>query len=305
MKQRIPTTFLAIALAASAHLALAGGVIQGATSNALTKSPAAGVRITLTAPELDAPRSATTDTAGAYRFADLPAGTYAVAAEPTGQYKPFTRADLRLRADRSLRVNLELLPARLLAVTEPVRIASGNVVLAFLDGASHTLTDSQDAREATLSPDERWVAYVRRTGKARDDGSDDELWLVDSEGKAAPRRLLSPRPAEDPKANLTGFNNPVFSQDGRALYVLTRAWVTSNAVHRIDLASSDTRFLTDANSVAVVPKGRAAGHLVVEKHKYLKNGGSREVPWLVTPDGQDIRELSAIDAAAATTLGLD
>lgn len=305
MKQRIATTFLALALAASAPLALAGGVIQGETRNAMTRNPAVGVRITLTAPELDAPRNTTTDAAGAYRFADLPAGTYAVAAELPGQYMPFTRVDVRLRADRSLRVNIGLLPARVLADNDPVRIVAGNVILAFLDGDSLTLTSGHDAREAALSLDQRQVAYVRRAGKGRADGSDDELWLVDSEGKNPPRRLLAPQPAEDPKANLTGFNNPAFSPDGRLLYVLTRAWVTSNAAHRIDTDSGATRFITDANSLAVVPKGRYAGHLVVQKHKYLKQGGSREAFWLVTPDGREVRELNEVEAAIAPLAGLD
>lgn len=305
MRLRFTALFLTLALASAARLALAGGLIQGETSNAMTRSPAAGVRVTLTAPELDAPRSTTTDAAGAYRFADLPAGTYAVAAELPGQYRPFTRVDVRLRADCSLRVNIELLPARVLADIDPVRISAGNVVLAFLDGDSLALTTGHDAREAVLSLDQRLVAYVRRAGKGRADGSDDELWLVDSEGKNPPRRLLAPQPAEDPKANLTGFNNPAFSPDGRLLYVLTQAWVTSNAVHRVDTDSGATRFITDANSLAVVPKGRYAGHLVVQKHKYFAQGGSREAFWLVTPAGREVRELNESDAAVAPISGLD
>lgn len=305
MKQRFTTLILMLALATVSPLALTGGIIQGETSNAMTKNRAAGVRVTLTAPELDAPRSTTTDAAGAYRFADLPAGTYAVAAELPGQYRPFTRVDVRLRADRSLRVNIELLPARVLAYNDPVRISAGNVVLAFHDGNSLILTSGHDAREAVLSLDQRLVAYVRRAGEGRADGSDDELWLVDSEGKNLPRRLLAPQPAEDPKANLTGFNNPAFSPDGRLIYVLTRAWVTSNAVHQVDTDSGATRFITDANSLAVVPKGRYAGHLVVQKHKYLKQGGSREAFRLVTPDGLEVRELNEVEAAVAPIAGLD
>jgi hypothetical protein len=305
MKQRFTALLLTLALATVSPLALAGGIIQGEASNALTKVPAAGVRITLTGPELDAPRSMATDAAGTYRFADLPAGTYAVTAESSEQYRQFSRANLRLRADRSLRINLELLPVRLPGEIESVRVVAGDVVLLLLGGGSRTLNASHDAREAALSPDEHLVAYVREAGKDHVEGTGDELWLADSEGKSPPRRLLAPQPAEDPKANLTGFNNPVFSPDGRLIYVLTQAWVTSNAVHQVDTNSGATRYITDANSVAVVPKGRYAGHLVVQKHKHFKQGGSREAFWLVTPDGQELRELNEIDAAVAAIAGLD
>lgn len=105
-----PAAFaLLLTLGLAATPALAGGVIQGVTTNALTKEPVAGAKMTLAAPELGAPRSLATNGAGEYRFADLPPGTYALSAEAP-EYAPFIQSNVPLRGDRTLRVNLPLLP---------------------------------------------------------------------------------------------------------------------------------------------------------------------------------------------------
>jgi hypothetical protein len=107
---RLPVAALfAAALSALSLAALAGGVIQGEVTDALGKKPVAGAAMTLVAAELGSPRSATTDAAGAYRFDDLPPTTYSVQVQAAG-YQPFTRTGVALRADRSLRVNIPLLP---------------------------------------------------------------------------------------------------------------------------------------------------------------------------------------------------
>jgi len=93
----------------AAPLLMAGGAIQGAVSDAVTQQPVAGVVVSVAAAELGGSRTATTGEDGGYRFADLPEGTYAVETEAAG-YKPFGRGELRLRGDRTLRVNLPLLP---------------------------------------------------------------------------------------------------------------------------------------------------------------------------------------------------
>jgi hypothetical protein len=150
---------------------------------------------------------------------------------------------------------------------------------------------AEEGARATLSTDGRWRARV---------SADDEIWLAGTAGEA-PRRLLAPRPADDPKRNLTGFNHPAFSADGRVLYVLATAWATSNALHGIDVATGATRFISAANDFQVVRDGRHAGRLVVQRHTYLPGGGSREVWYLVTPDGRTLRRIGS-DAALTAFL---
>lgn len=140
---------------------------------------------------------------------------------------------------------------------------------------------------AVISADGRLRAWVSAA---------DEVWLSEADGQP-PRRLLAARPDDDPRRNLSGFNNLAFSPDGRALYVLTEAWVTSNALHRIALDSGQIRFITDANAVEVIAKGRLAGHLMVQKHKYFPQGGSYEAWFLISPTGREIARLGTGPAA--------
>lgn len=193
-----------------------------------------------------------------------------------------------------------LLPLLLLAglagaaLADSVRLTDGNLFLVAEDGSSRPLATGGDAREAVLSPDGKWIAYVRDpdAGKEPAEGDDrSELWIVDAEGKS-PRLLVAPKKnTEEPKENLAAFNNLAFTQDSRALYFLSEAWVTSNALHRVELESGRVRYLADANSVQLVTQGKYAGHLIVQKHKYLKQGGSYEPYWLISPEGKEVRKI--------------
>jgi hypothetical protein len=175
----------------------------------------------------------------------------------------------------------------------PAMLVTRLLCLALFAGAAHHAQASEMSASA-LSPDGRWRAEVN---------ADDELWLATTAATAgeAPRRLLAPRPDDDPKRNLTGFNHPAFSADGRVLYVLATAWATSNALHGVDVATGATRFISDANDFQVVHEGRHAGRLVVQRHTYLPGGGSREVWFLIAPDGRTLRRIGD-DAALGALL---
>lgn len=181
-----------------------------------------------------------------------------------------------------------------------VQVNEGAIVFVAGDGVPRSLVPTRDNRDAVLSPDGRQVVYIHDPAPAipgADAPDASELWLVDAEGRS-PRRLVENRPSETPEENLTAFNSPVFGLDGRSIYFLTEAWVTSNALHRVDLETGRVRYITDANSVQVVTEGRHRGKLVVEKHKYFEGGGSYDHFWLVTPEGKEVRK------AGTTTNGV-
>lgn len=164
--------------------------------------------------------------------------------------------------------------------------------------AAHAQPARGDSREAVRSPDGRWLASVRRPAG---EGSLDELWIADAAGRS-PRRLLASRPHPEPQRNLTEFNTLAFSPDGRMLYFLTRAWVTSNALHRMALAGGEPVYLGAANNLQVVLRGRYTGYLVVQKHTYFKGGGSHEPYCLLTPSGRQVRELGDDERALEALL---
>ena len=76
-----------------------------------------------------------------------------------------------------------------------------------------------------------------------------------------------------------------------SVYFLSAAWAVSNAVHLLDLASNKQRFITDGNSLELVPVGKYRGYLIVSQHRYHKNGGSYDDFWLVSPKGKTIASL--------------
>lgn len=158
------------------------------------------------------------------------------------------------------------------------------------DGKARQLSAGGHNSGAVQSRDGKLVAYVHIIPWCITDETSEisELWLTDMAGHA-PRRLLQSRAHDDPQKNLTHINTLVFSREGTAIYFLTEAWVTSNAVHKFDLLTQQQSYITDGNDLSVVGEGQYAGYLVVTKHEYLPGGGSLENDWLVTPNGQKLQ----------------
>ncbi|XXF79519.1 TonB-dependent receptor [Myxococcaceae bacterium GXIMD 01537] len=97
--------------------------IVGAVFSADTKKPAANVVVTATSPNLQGEQTVVTAEDGTYRIPQLPPGTYTLRFENEA-YKPYTRSDVQLRLNRTIRVNVELLPTgvsidEVLTVTQP------------------------------------------------------------------------------------------------------------------------------------------------------------------------------------------
>jgi WD40-like Beta Propeller Repeat len=193
---------------------------------------------------------------------------------------PISISDMRLYP----LVLAALLLAAPAAAAQTVTVDHGNVVLSRRGAAPVRLTSSGRDRDPALSPDGRRVAFVRG-GVTRGDAT--ALWIVDVQGGAA-RRLLAERPSDEPRTNLTQFHAPAFSPDGRTIYFLTNAWVTSSAVHAVEVATGRVRYVCPGNSLEVVPRGEYTGHLVVNQHRYFLGGGSYDWYWLVTPAGRDV-----------------
>ena len=83
-----------------------------------------------------------------------------------------------------------------------------------------------------------------------------------------------------------------FSPDNKVLFFLTSAWVTSGALHVININGSKPRYLQPANSFDVIKHGKYKGKLVIQQHQYASGGGSYEGCWLYTSEGKKVRRLS-------------
>ena len=103
------TTLLLSSLLASAALAQGSAVLTGTVSDAATGKPVPDVVITASSPALQGEEIVVTDASGTYRIPQLPAGTYSVRLEKES-FRPYSRTDIVLRQDRTIRLNIQLQP---------------------------------------------------------------------------------------------------------------------------------------------------------------------------------------------------
>ncbi len=100
--------------------AYADSVIVGTVVGADNKRPVADVVVTATSPNLQGEQVVVTDAQGQYRIPQLPPGVYTLRFEKES-FKPFSRPEIQLRLDRTIRVNVELLPE---AFTEEINVVA-------------------------------------------------------------------------------------------------------------------------------------------------------------------------------------
>lgn len=87
-------------------------VIIGTITSADEKKPLVDAVVTATSPQLQGEQVVVSDSSGMYRIPQLPSGNYTLRVEREG-FEPYVRSDITLRLDRTIRVNIELLPSNL------------------------------------------------------------------------------------------------------------------------------------------------------------------------------------------------
>jgi Tol biopolymer transport system component len=168
----------------------------------------------------------------------------------------------------------------------------GRIVLVEANGKKRPLTSGAQDSQPSLSQDGKAVVFIRKgSGKKLESAAGEvdanELWWMDTTG-GKPRQLVKSAGSDDPKKFLGALQAPQFSPDGKTVYFMSAAWATSGAVHKVDVASGKTSFVTDGNTLEVVPRGEHQGKLIVQKHKYFLGGGTYDWFWLVEPDGKEV-----------------
>lgn len=83
--------------------------IIGTVIDAQSRRPIADVVVTATSPNLQGEQTVVTDAQGNYRIPQLPPGVYTLRFE-NDSYKPYARSDIQLKLNRTIRVNVEMLP---------------------------------------------------------------------------------------------------------------------------------------------------------------------------------------------------
>lgn len=96
-------------LASSWSFAQGTAVVTGIVTDAATNKPVPDVVVTATSPALQGEEIVVTDSAGLYRLSQLPPGVYTLKLEKEA-FKPYSRTDINVRTDRTVRVNIQLQP---------------------------------------------------------------------------------------------------------------------------------------------------------------------------------------------------
>jgi hypothetical protein len=194
-----------LALAQAATSVLTGNVVD--TSS---KAPVPDVVVTATSPNLQGEQVVVTDSTGLYRIPQLPPGTYTLRFEKE-TYRPFTRAGIEVAADRTLRLNVEILPEALQGETITV---TGSAPVVDVGSSTVGTTINQD--------------FIRNFALSRAGGVGGAVRSFDSIATAAPQAAVdlygisisgSTSPENSYLIDGLGVNNPAYGVLGTPLTV--------------------------------------------------------------------------------------
>ncbi|MEO8757249.1 MAG: hypothetical protein ABI398_05805 [Devosia sp.] len=178
-----------------------------------------------------------------------------------------------------------------------VSVEQGNVLV---DGVA--VTTDHSVADPILTPDGKFVVFTHY-GKispkmadcafAGQDTRQVSLWIADLDGKH-PRKLLDGRGDTKSEHQLCDFGRKAFNAAGTLLYFETPAWVTSDAIHVLDMASGKEHFVIDGSGLVLLSEctdPRYLDNFVVVQHRYFVFGGSYDWAYLVRPDGKVVGPL--------------
>ena len=191
-----------------------------------------------------------------------------------------------------------------------VFVEKGNIYYCPSGNQRIQLTKSGKDKLPLLSPDGKKVVFIRKSKeKAYDpidgDGSSerldpfaDQIWAIDIDGTNEKMLVRDYNPEikegydKMKVEDVIGFIEDMkFSPDGKTIYFLIEAWVTSSALHAVNIDGSNEHFITDANTLKIIDKGDYKGDLIISQHRYYVGAGSYDWYYVFTPEGKEVGPL--------------
>jgi len=148
MKHALRSALCCVLLLLSAP-ALADSIIIGTVSSADDKKPLQDVVVTATSPNLQGEQVVVTDASGNFRIPQLPPGVYTLRFDKEF-YRPFTRSEIPVRLDRTVRVNVQLLPESF--AEEMVVVSGGGAPPLDFGAIGRSISDFFGGRKNTSPP---------------------------------------------------------------------------------------------------------------------------------------------------------
>jgi len=174
---------------------------------------------------------------------------------------------------------------------------SGNIFYTQNDGRIVRATDSGKDSSPVLSSDGTMIAFVRIGNRISPSGCRDfadtptkygnQIWLYELGAKKERLLVENNFQCDKPEKKIVDPSGLQFSPDNKTLYFIASAWVTSGALHAVNVDGSNQHYVIPASSVEVVPRGQYKGYLIVQQHRYFVGGGSYDWLWLYTPQGHE------------------
>lgn len=182
------------------------------------------------------------------------------------------------------------------AATGPADVAErdGAILYYTPEGRECALTPEGRFTQPALSPDGTTAAFVHieTEGDPGTDTARTSLWIADV-ASGTRRMLVASKPAAAMTETLGAMWKPEFSLNGGFVYVMAEAWVTSPAIHQVNLATGAHRFVIDGELLFVIRTGRYAGYLAVRRHRYrgAPDPVAYDAAYIVRPDGKWVHEV--------------
>ena len=175
-----------------------------------------------------------------------------------------------------------------------VGVRSGNIVCRVAGHTRQITSDGKD-RQPALSPDGRTVAFIHIVrATAHPEFPDDEitaLWLGDC--RTGKSRLLAA--ASRDKDEFNSVARPVFSVDGRLIYVSLAYGGDSLVIHQVNVMTGAQKLVVYANLYSVIRSGPYRGDLLAAQHTSLGPPGHEYGGYplyIFTPEGKAVYRIA-------------
>ena len=170
------------------------------------------------------------------------------------------------------------------------------------DAKTFQLDKNAKVTDLTESPDGKWIVFVKKSNHvipsncfyfSKKGEQANEIWIVNTK-EMTKKLLVAPHfSCRDVSKVIIDPHNLQFSPNSKTLYFETSAWVTSGAIHAMDVDGNHLRFVTAGSRLRVVQSGPYKGDIIVNQHRYRFKGdipcGSYDWDWLFTPRGKQIK----------------
>lgn len=174
---------------------------------------------------------------------------------------------------------------------------SGNIYYKNNRDKTIKITSSGKDDSPILSSNNKIIAFIRTSHKIIPDACaafannksafGNQIWTYNLKEKKEKLLVDNNFECDTPEKEIVDPANLQFSPDNKILYFITSAWVTSGALHAVNIDGTNQHYVIFANSFEIVLKGQYKGYLIVRQHRYFIGGGSYDWWWLYTPQEKE------------------